>query len=154
MPKGIVVSFERNSGFGFIETESGERIFVHHTAIADPNRKHLVAGQQVEFSLASSERGLQADAVPEGRQNGPSEAPTKLRAEAVNVLRDVPAKAQRKLDWRNRRGSQPRPGDRPRPYRSPVREVEEEEAEEGVLHSPHVANRTPATERTKPTENE
>jgi cold shock CspA family protein len=130
MPKGIVVSFERNSGFGFIETETEKKIFVHHSAIADADRKYLVAGQRVEFSLVNSE--LQG-----------------LRAEAVNVLHDVPLKAQRKLDWRHRRGSQPRPGERPRPRRSKVEDAEDADAEEGVLHATHVANRTPGADRAK-----
>lgn len=129
MPKGIVVSFNRNSGFGFIETEGVEKpVFVHHSAISDPDRQHLVAGQQVEFSLTDTDRGL--------------------RAEAVNVLRDVPAKAQRKLDWRHRRGSQPVSGAKPRPYRPIKKEIEEGDGEEGVLHAPHVADRT--AQPTKP----
>jgi cold shock protein len=110
MPKGIVVSFERNSGFGFIETEQGESVFVHHTGIADPGRSHLVPGQQVEFRLEQTERGP--------------------RAEGVSVLRDVPRKAQRKLDWRHRRGSRPRGGDLPA---RPTPAVEDPEGEEGVL---------------------
>jgi CspA family cold shock protein len=121
MPKGIVVSFNRNSGFGFIETESEKEIFVHHTGIADTDRKYLVAGQQVEFSLTKTDSGL--------------------RAEAVNVLRDVSLKAQRKLDWRHRRGSQPRTGDRPRPRPSTAEGAQDEEIEGGVLHSRHVAEK-------------
>jgi cold shock CspA family protein len=131
MPKGIVVSFNRNSGFGFIETESEKKIFVHHTGIADTDRKYLVAGQQVEFSLTKTDSGL--------------------RAEAVNVLRDVSLKAQRALDWRHRRGKRPRPGERPGPgVRS--QEAEDEEIEDGVLHARHTANRLPETDRGQPGE--
>ena len=111
MPKGIVVRYERNSGFGFIETEKGETVFVHHTAIADPERRYLVAGQQVEFRMEQSERGP--------------------RAEQVQVLREVPRKSERKLDWRHRRGGHPRAGEIPGP--SPAAPAEDPDAEEGIL---------------------
>jgi CspA family cold shock protein len=110
MPRGKVISFERNSGFGFIETEAGASVFVHHTGIADADRSYLVPGQQVEFLIQQTERGP--------------------RAEAVKVLRDVPLKAQRKLDWRHRRGGHPRGGDRPG---GPPTGVEDTDEEEGIL---------------------
>jgi cold shock protein len=113
MPKGIVVSFERNSGYGFIESEDGQSLFVHHSGITDPDRTYLVPGQQVEYRVAQTERGP--------------------RAEAVSVLREVSLKAQRKLDWRHRRGSRPRPGDRPGgPGTEPADAPDEEE---GVLRA-------------------
>src|SRR5262249_31228362 len=107
------VSFERNSGFGFIESEDGESLFVHHTGIADANRRYLVPGQRVEYNLSRTERGL--------------------RAEGVHVTGEVALKAQRKLDWRHRRGKQPRPGEVPGRKTEPP----EEDAEEGVVRSPH-----------------
>lgn len=113
MPKGIVVSFEKNSGFGFIKSEAGESLFVHHSSITDPDRDHLVAGQEVEFRVVQTERGP--------------------RAEAVSVLREVSLKAQRNLDWRHRRGSRPRPGDVP--GRAAPQPDEDPEAEEGVLRA-------------------
>jgi len=116
MPKGIVVSFERNSGFGFIETEKGERVFVHHSGIGDADRKYLVAGQHVEFQISTTERGV--------------------RAEEVHVLREVSLKSQRNLDWRHRRGKRPRPGELPVP-RTPAEAAQsaDEDEEEGVLHA-------------------
>src|SRR5947208_10623644 len=110
MPKGIVVRYERNSGFGFIETEKGETVFVHHTSIVDPGRQYLVAGQQVEFRIEPSERGP--------------------RAEQVSVLREVPRKAERNLDWRHRRGGHPRAGEVPG---RPAAPAEDLDAEEGIL---------------------
>jgi CspA family cold shock protein len=122
MPKGIVVSFERNSGFGFIETEHGERVFVHHTEIADAGRKYLVAGQQVEFIVKQTDRGP--------------------RAEAVTVLQEVPRKSERKLDWRHRRGGHPRSGDSPtRPWTAGEPEPE---GEEGVLRAKPPRGGSPA----------
>jgi CspA family cold shock protein len=120
MPKGIVVSFERNSGFGFIESEEGERLFVHHTGIGDPDRHYLVPGQRVEFNVSHTERGP--------------------RAENVHVTAEVALKAQRNLDWRHRRGKRPRPGDIPRRSAAPA----EEDAEEGVLRARFP---TPASEK-------
>lgn len=100
MPQGEVKRYERNSGFGFIETEQGD-LFVHHTALVD--REFLLPGQQVEFDRENGDRGP--------------------RAVNVRVISEVSPKRKNSPDWRGHRGGAPRfedqervlPGRRHRP---------------------------------------
>ena len=63
MPKGRVKWFNDSKGFGFIERPSGEEIFVHYTAIQADGRKTLLTGQEVEFDVYDSPKGLTAQNV-------------------------------------------------------------------------------------------
>ena len=49
MAQGTVKWFSNEKGFGFIEREGGEDVFVHHTAIAMEGYRSLTEGQRVEF---------------------------------------------------------------------------------------------------------
>ena len=60
MEKGTVKWFNRTKGFGFIEREAGEDVFVHFSAIAGEGFKTLEQGQQVEFEVVQGPKGLQA----------------------------------------------------------------------------------------------
>ncbi len=60
MPTGKVKWFNDSKGFGFIEQESGEDVFVHHSAIQGEGFKTLAEGQTVEFELAEDEKGKKA----------------------------------------------------------------------------------------------
>ncbi len=60
MEKGTVKWFNRTKGFGFIEREEGEDVFVHFSAIAGEGFKTLEQGQQVEFEVVQGPKGLQA----------------------------------------------------------------------------------------------
>ncbi|MEE9614137.1 MAG: cold-shock protein [Thermodesulfobacteriota bacterium] len=60
MPTGKVKWFNDSKGFGFIEQESGEDVFVHHSAIQAEGFKTLREGQTVEFELAEDEKGKKA----------------------------------------------------------------------------------------------
>ena len=62
---GIVKWFNFSKGFGFITRENGEDIFVHFRAIQNDGdgKRGLREGQQVEFSVSESDKGLQADEV-------------------------------------------------------------------------------------------
>lgn len=61
--KGRVKWFSDEKGFGFIEREQGEDVFVHHNAIVGTGRKTLHENQQVEFTVTQGKRGLQAEEV-------------------------------------------------------------------------------------------
>ena len=61
--KGTVKWFSPEKGFGFIEPESGEDVFVHFSSIVTDGFKTLEKGQKVEFEITQGERGLQANNV-------------------------------------------------------------------------------------------
>lgn len=63
--KGKVKWFNNEKGFGFIEYNDKEDIFVHYSAILTPGYKTLVEGQYVEFDLVRTDKGLQAKNVVE-----------------------------------------------------------------------------------------
>ncbi|MBE6123995.1 MAG: cold shock domain-containing protein [Erysipelotrichaceae bacterium] len=57
---GKVKWFNAEKGFGFINRGEGADIFVHYSQIDQEGYKSLDEGQEVEFDLIQSERGLQA----------------------------------------------------------------------------------------------
>ncbi|MBE6022615.1 MAG: cold shock domain-containing protein [Cellulosilyticum sp.] len=57
---GKVKWFNAEKGFGFIEREEGDDIFVHFTAIQGDGFKTLEEGQEVEFDIVEGNRGPQA----------------------------------------------------------------------------------------------
>lgn len=61
--KGFVKWFNAAKGYGFIQRESGEDIFVHFSAIQGSGYRSLDEGAQVEFSVKRGPKGLQADEV-------------------------------------------------------------------------------------------
>jgi len=63
MPKGRVKWFNDTKGYGFIEQEQGEDVFVHFSAIKMDGFKTLAEGQPVEFELKTGEKGLAASNV-------------------------------------------------------------------------------------------
>ena len=61
---GTVKWFSRVRGYGFIEPEDGcENILVHYSAIVGGGFRNLELGQRVEFTVESTEKGLQAAGV-------------------------------------------------------------------------------------------
>jgi len=58
--KGKVKWFNNAKGYGFIERENGEDVFVHYTAIVGEGYRTLEEGQQVEFEVVKGKKGLQA----------------------------------------------------------------------------------------------
>lgn len=60
---GTVKWFNADKGFGFIERESGEDVFVHFSAIATDGYRTLNEGQKVEFETEQGQRGIQATNV-------------------------------------------------------------------------------------------
>jgi len=57
---GTVKWFNASKGYGFIARESGEDIFVHHSAILMQGFKTLDEGQRVEFDVEQTPKGLAA----------------------------------------------------------------------------------------------
>ncbi|RJQ33493.1 MAG: cold shock domain-containing protein [Actinobacteria bacterium] len=60
MVTGTVKWFSAEKGFGFIEREGGDDVFVHFSAIQGDGFKTLEEGQQVEFEITEGDRGPQA----------------------------------------------------------------------------------------------
>ena len=60
MPTGKVKWFNAQKGFGFIEQEGGEDVFVHYSAISGDGYKALEEGQEVQFEVVPGRRGSQA----------------------------------------------------------------------------------------------
>ena len=58
--KGKVKWFNNTKGYGFIDHESGEDIFVHYSVIKQEGYKSLDEGQLVNFDLIETPKGLQA----------------------------------------------------------------------------------------------
>ncbi|HSJ38578.1 MAG TPA: cold-shock protein [Planococcus sp. (in: firmicutes)] len=63
MQQGTVKWFNAEKGFGFIEVEGGEDVFVHFSAIQGDGFKSLDEGQKVEFEVEEGNRGPQATNV-------------------------------------------------------------------------------------------
>ena len=65
MIRGKVKWFNNEKGFGFIEYNEKEYIFVYYSAILSEGYKTLVEGQYVEFDMVRTDKGLQAKNVVE-----------------------------------------------------------------------------------------
>ncbi len=63
MAKGKVKWFNEKKGYGFIEQENGDDVFVHFSAIEGEGFKTLREGQEVEFEVTNGPKGLQATKV-------------------------------------------------------------------------------------------
>jgi CspA family cold shock protein len=63
MSSGKVKWFNEAKGFGFIEQDSGEDVFVHYTSIHGEGFKTLKEGQRVDFEVTKGPKGLKAENV-------------------------------------------------------------------------------------------
>ena len=60
MAEGIVKWFNDGKGFGFIEQEEGDDVFVHHSGINASGFKSLSEGDRVTFDIEQGQKGLAA----------------------------------------------------------------------------------------------
>ena len=60
LAEGTVKWFSNEKGFGFIEREGGDDVFVHFSAITMDGYKSLNEGQRVSFEIVQGDKGLQA----------------------------------------------------------------------------------------------
>ena len=63
MNNGTVKWFNADKGFGFIERDNGNDVFVHYSGIAGEGYKSLEEGQNVDFDIVQGQRGEQATNV-------------------------------------------------------------------------------------------
>jgi CspA family cold shock protein len=64
MAKGTVKWFNNAKGYGFIQAPDDDRdIFVHHTSIQADGYRTLNRGEEVQFELVESPKGLKAEKV-------------------------------------------------------------------------------------------
>ncbi len=63
MAQGSVKWFNDSKGFGFIQQDGGEDVFVHHSAIQAQGFRSLSEGDRVEFEVTKGPKGLQASNV-------------------------------------------------------------------------------------------
>lgn len=60
---GVVKWFNAAKGYGFIQRESGEDVFVHFSAIQSSGYRSLDEGAKVQFAVKQGPKGLQAEDV-------------------------------------------------------------------------------------------
>jgi cold shock protein len=60
---GKVKWFNNEKGYGFIEQDNGQDVFVHHSAIMVDGYKTLAEGQAVTMTVSQGQKGLQAENV-------------------------------------------------------------------------------------------
>jgi len=63
LAEGTVKWFSNEKGYGFIEREGGDDVFVHFSAITMDGYKSLTEGQRVSFEVVQGDKGLQASNV-------------------------------------------------------------------------------------------
>lgn len=63
MAQGIIKWFNSKKGFGFIEQEAGEDVFVHYSALEMSGFKTLSEGDRVQFEIENNNKGLSAKNV-------------------------------------------------------------------------------------------
>ena len=78
--KGKVKWFSNVKGYGFLEKEGSQDIFIHYSAIQGEGYKRLEPGEEVTFDIVQGEKGPQAANVVRAKK--PTKAENKTPAEA------------------------------------------------------------------------
>jgi len=65
LEQGTVKFFNNERGYGFINRDNGQDVFVHYKGIAGDGYRTLAEGQRVEFRVTQGQKGLQAEDVKE-----------------------------------------------------------------------------------------
>ena len=63
MASGKIKWFDNKKGFGFITQDSGDDMFLHHSAVVGSGFKSFEEGDAVSFEVLASEKGLKAEKV-------------------------------------------------------------------------------------------
>ncbi len=63
LAQGTVKWFSNEKGYGFIQRDEGDDVFVHHSAVEMEGYRSLTEGQRVEFEVVQGDKGLQASNV-------------------------------------------------------------------------------------------
>lgn len=71
--RGTVKWFSTEKGYGFIERDEGEDVFVHHSDIQGTGFKDLNEGEEVEFDLTEGPKGPKAENVVRLNESGGGE---------------------------------------------------------------------------------
>lgn len=66
--RGKIKWFDDDKGYGFIKGEDGKDIFVHYSTIRKEGHKTLSEGEEVEFEVVNTDKGLQAKNVVKKEQ--------------------------------------------------------------------------------------
>ena len=72
MATGTVKWFNSGKGFGFIETDGSEDVFVHYSGIAGAGHRNLDEGDEVEFDIVPGDKGPRAENVKVIKSAAPS----------------------------------------------------------------------------------
>lgn len=89
MARGKVKWFNDSKGYGFIEQSDGEDVFVHFSAISMDGFKTLAEGEEVDFEIRETDKGLQAANVQRGSGEVGEEADEAAEVAEVAMPADV-----------------------------------------------------------------